>query len=473
MIQKILKLSLILAVVSIGIVSIGRAVAVSAPNLSGPAGLSIIEIKITGNEFIMLQNNTGATIPDLSLFWLYGFNNINPLAADTTSSSQQLPSGSLDNGQTLLLSGNGGATCGAAVTAKLSISLGDAGGYLAVVKTGMNNNVLTQTAGDVVSWSSSLNSAPGMISKVPSNTADPGGAWYRYKNSVSAPPYLWQAAELDAKNSCQLNVIVSGTSVPGPSNPGNQLLPGLPPPATILSITSAVTGSKLPLTDAGLRSPQLTELLPNPASPQTDANDEFIEIYNSNNAKFDLSGFKLQTASGLTSTRHTYTFPEGSAIAADSFAAYPSANISISLTNGGGLVWLLDPNGAVISQTEPYAEAKDGLAWALANGKWYWTSKPTPASANIIRGTAAKQPVTGKADGKVKGASTTIAGTSSANTANGNNPDQSKSVNSAVLVGVGGLAVVYGLYEYRRDLANWFHKFKRNRAVRRENRPKS
>src|SRR3990167_4757231 len=137
--------------------------AASPPVLGVPAGLSMAEIKITGSEFVMLQNNTGTTIPDLGKYWLYVFNNVNPLAAGVTSNSQQLPTGSLANGQFILLSASGGNTCGAAVTAKLSLSLNDSGGFLQVVQNSLNGNLLVQTAGDSVSWSSSLNSTEGMI----------------------------------------------------------------------------------------------------------------------------------------------------------------------------------------------------------------------------------------------------------------------------------------------------------------------
>src|SRR3990167_2477267 len=109
--------------------------AATAPTLAVPPGLSLAEIKITGNEFIMLINNSEAAIPDLSKYWLYGFNNTNPLSAGVNSSSQQLPSGSLQPGQTILLSSTGGPTCGAAITTKLSIGLTDSGGYLEVIKT--------------------------------------------------------------------------------------------------------------------------------------------------------------------------------------------------------------------------------------------------------------------------------------------------------------------------------------------------
>jgi hypothetical protein len=221
-----------------------------------------------------------------------------------------------------------------------------------------------------------------------------------------------------------------------------------------------------------LQAPQLNEILPNPASPQTDSKDEFIEIYNSNSVSFDLSGFKLQQASSATSTKHSYTFPDGTSIAAKSFAAYPSSNISISLTNSGGMVWLLDPNGTIISQIQAYSTAKDGQAWALADGKWYWTGQPTPGTANVISANSGKKTTNGSGVGTVLGAST---GKSQGTASNSSfsNAAKPRSLNSAVLVGVGSLAVIYGLYEYRRDLANAFHKLKRNRAVRRENRPKT
>jgi hypothetical protein len=50
----------------------------------------------------------------------------------------------------------------------------------------------------------------------------------------------------------------------------------------------------IPDSDAGLAAPQISEVLPNPTPPATDAEGEFIELYNSNNNIFDLSGFSLQ-----------------------------------------------------------------------------------------------------------------------------------------------------------------------------------
>ncbi|MGH7249718.1 MAG: lamin tail domain-containing protein, partial [Minisyncoccia bacterium] len=287
-------------------------------------------------------------------------------------------------------------------------------------------------------------------------------------NNVPIAGESWQAVQPKQDDPCNLVTFVApGTPVGSP--PASLLLPGSPPPATIISLVSGSNSSSggLPTADVGLMSPELTELLPNPASPQSDSEDEFTEIYNPNSVTFDLSGFKLQTG---TTTKHTYTFPAGTTIAAKTFAAYPSANISISLTNSSGQVWLLDPNDNIISQTDAYTNAQDGQAWALANGKWYWTTTPTPGSANIITGNSSGSSKSGSGVGTVLGTTTTASPTSSSFN---DNPNQPTPIHSSVLVGVGVLALLYGVYEYRQDIANYIYRFKRYRTARRENRAKA
>src|SRR5689334_23350545 len=96
-----------------------RQVVSAAPDLAGPTGLSLSQFKATGSEFVVLTNNTTSTINNLSSYWLYAFNNINPLSTGVSSSSQQLPVASLGAGQAILLSSDGMATCGAAIAGKL------------------------------------------------------------------------------------------------------------------------------------------------------------------------------------------------------------------------------------------------------------------------------------------------------------------------------------------------------------------
>lgn len=439
--------------------------ATSPPTLDVPAGLSIAEVKITGSEFVMLQNSTGVAIGDLSTYWLYNFNNSNPLASGVSSSTQQLPSAPLDIGQTILLSANGGATCGAAVTDKLSISLTDSMGFLEVVQQSLVGGVLVQTAGDAVNWGSTTSQAAGAIGTVPSSASAPLAAYYRYQNSAASPPYLWQRADVTAANVCQLTVTVSGTTTSGPSNPGNQLLPGLPPPVQIITLATSIgTSPSLPASDVGLRAPQINELLPNPASPQTDAEDEFIEIYNSNARSFDLSGFILQTG---TTTLHKYTFPSGVKLGPKSFTAFSLRSTGLSLSNSTGQAVLFDPLGNAISKTEVYGNAKDGQSWALAEGKWYWTTSPTPSAQNVINEPGASSGASSGANQpQILGASSTNPNSGIGNATAGTGTATIAPLHPWTLAGVGGLAVLYAGYEYRTDLANNLHRLRRYREAR-------
>jgi len=260
----------------------------------------------------------------------------------------------------------------------------------------------------------------------------------------------------------------------GSENPIPQ--PNSEPPATLLppeniSPKTTTTTPKIPGSNAGLSAPQLTELLPNPGSPQTDAEDEFIELYNSNVAAYDLSGYMLRI--GATGSKK-YTFPAGTKIPAKSFVAFFSADTHISLSNSAGRVVLLDPLEREISKTEAYTTAKEGQSWARAQGKWQWTTKPSPNAENIISVPVATKKASAGKTATVKAtstASTKKAQPESVQNASGTEePEQKSPVHPLALAVVGGFALLYGAYEYRRDMANKFYQFRSYRAARRENR---
>jgi hypothetical protein len=220
----------------------------------------------------------------------------------------------------------------------------------------------------------------------------------------------------------------------------------------------------LPAEDVGLKAPSMTELLPNPDGTGTDKTDEFIELYNPNAKRFDLSGFSLQTG---TTRKHTYTFPKGSSLSPKSFKAFYSKTTGLSLSNTAGQASLLAPSGNGITATAKYEKAKDGIAWALAEGKWYWTVKPTPGKPNVIRDPDAK-----KASAR-KGAEGTSAGSTNTSAAATNNtePDAATTpIHTRTLVVVAGLALLYGAYEYRADLANRIYKFRQHFGARYDDR---
>lgn len=244
-----------------------------------------------------------------------------------------------------------------------------------------------------------------------------------------------------------------------------------PPSILVPSEATDASGSNQKSTSArnrGLKRPQLSEILPNPAKPQTDALDEFIELYNSNTVPFDLSGFQLVV--GLSKTK-LYTFPEGTLVPASSFKAYFSGDTNISLSNSAGQVQLLDPTGASISRSEPYESAKEGQAWVLAQGKWQWSITATPGAANVIKAPTSKASKR-QATKTVNSTKTTARSTATDQTLSNTAPVaelQSKtSLHTGVLAAMGGFAILYGLYEYRRDVANKIHQLRLYRAARRE-----
>ncbi|HTH72362.1 MAG TPA: lamin tail domain-containing protein [Candidatus Pristimantibacillus sp.] len=229
--------------------------------------------------------------------------------------------------------------------------------------------------------------------------------------------------------------------------------------------------------NAGLLAPVVTELLPDPAAPQSDEADEYAELYNPNDTVFDLSGYGLET--GLT-TIHHFTFADGAELSPHAYAALFSADTGLSLSNSGGQVRLLDPEGQLLGQTDPYPAAKESQAWALINGTWQWTTLPTPNAPNMASPpqTAKVASVSTKAKPKAKATTTVAAKPKTAKVKTSGKPAVNDTVQNlaavaprdplhpGVLALIGVSAVLYGAYEYRRDVANKFHQFRSNRAAR-------
>ena len=125
----------------------------------------------------------------------------------------------------------------------------------------------------------------------------------------------------------------------------------------------------------------ITELLPNPASPQTDAADEFIEIYNPNSKAFDLKGYGLEVG---TTTLRKFTFTDSIVVPAMSYMAFYSADTHLSLSNSGGQARFQGLDGALVSESSTYETADGNAAWALADGVWKWSMTPTSGLFNTI-----------------------------------------------------------------------------------------
>lgn len=315
-----------------------------------------------------------------------------------------------------------------------------------------------------------------LVSTCPSPTANDVVPMQLLDSTVVGP----LATTIDVDNpSCSVDPTdgsgdVTGVSpiVPPTTQPPAILIPDSPEPAVASSESPAPT---IPVADIGLISPQLTELLPNPGAPQTDAADEFVELYNANDQGFDLSGFEL-----ATSATKKYVFPKGTVLLPHAFKAFFSGDTHLSLSNSGGQVTLYDPLGVRLDQTTTYAAAKDNIAWALANGTWQWTTRPTPNAQNAIAQPVTKTlKATTSKTSTAKTASTKTAttkkktatkATATADMVNASDLQPNSPLHPVTLAVVGGFALLYGAYEYRRDMANKFHQLRGYRTARRETR---
>lgn len=428
--------------------------------------LVISQLKITsGNgQFITLYNSSDTAI-DMSKYQLQYYNNYD--LAKATSSKLIPLSGTVPPHGYFMVNDSAFMLCYQLTIDSVSLGLSSTAGMIGIMgfSQAAPGLAVIPVLHDYVAWSKTPASGaqtlpPGsnaFLQRQPSDSSN--------NPSVKSPGAgTWQTVLPDENNACKLTTS-TGAALPTPAGLG-QLLPPSEPPASIVSLApEAKSGGSatLPASDIGLMSPVVSELLPNPMGTGNDTTDEFIELYNPNDKSFDLEGFILQT--GLTTTRK-YTFPTGSSLSAHSFKAFYSEMTGLSLSNTSSQAKLLDPPGNIVSSSEPYTSAKDGQAWGLAKGKWYWTGKLTPDKANVI-----KQPVTSK--------KTTATKTKASS--GGAKPGQTSSFNQdePVLVPIHtktialviAAALIYGAYEYRADARNKLYQLRsyfRNRTSNRK-----
>ncbi len=124
----------------------------------------------------------------------------------------------------------------------------------------------------------------------------------------------------------------------------------------------------------------ITELLPDPAPPQQDSTDEFIELYNPNAVAVTLNGYVLQTGGDY---RYSFTLGD-TPLGPHTYLTMASAVSKLSLVNSGSGVRLIDPNGNIVAEVPNYGDAKEGESWMQDDTGWHWTLTPTPYAANIL-----------------------------------------------------------------------------------------
>lgn len=231
----------------------------------------------------------------------------------------------------------------------------------------------------------------------------------------------------------------------------------------------------------GLANPQITELLPDPASPASDSQDEFVELFNPNSVEFDLGGYVLQTGSSFS---YRHTFAAGLKIPANSYLTVYSKDSNITLSNSGGDARLVDPTGNVVASITPYTseDLKEGASWLIVAGNWQWSATPTPGLPNVLALPAVKAVnglTTKKTSAKKATAKKTTAKTTKATTKKTDKTDerivfedpeqigQVAPIHPLVLAVIGVGAVGYSIYEYRFEFQRRIEQLRRNRSLRR------
>ena len=126
---------------------------------------------------------------------------------------------------------------------------------------------------------------------------------------------------------------------------------------------------------------EITELLVQPAAPQTDAHDEFVEIYNPTAAPIDLAGYVVKTGASL-GTKHVLA---AKVVPAGSYVVLTSDTSKIALANDGGSIALFSPTGDPLGATISWPKATPGSSWMRKpDDSWAWTTTPTPGADNQL-----------------------------------------------------------------------------------------
>lgn len=428
--------------------------------------LVISQLKVTSSngQFVTLYNSADTPL-DMSKYQLQYFNNYD--LSKATSSRLIALSGIVPPHGYFMINDNAMLLCYQLTVNAASLTFSSTSGMVAVLSVEQSSpgGMIAPQVQDYVGWSKSA--ATG-AQTLPSST---NAFLMRQPLDMNDNPHVsspgsgsWQAVQPDPSSPCNL---LTATASPSAVATGmTYLLPhsGEVPGVVVSAASTGQVAAKIPASNIGLIPPMISELLPNPIGTGNDKTDEFIELYNPNAKPFDLTGSVLQT--GL-SKAYNYTFPPGTKVPSKSFLAVYSAQSKLTLSNTSGQARLLDPLGNSLTASGVYGSAKDGIAWASAKNKWYWTSTPTPGKANSIKEPPAKgksSKTTAKA--KVAGASRQP---QVANSGGTQEEPATAAIHTWILVLIGGLALLYGAYEYRSDVANKIYQLKRYFGVRQRN----
>lgn len=120
----------------------------------------------------------------------------------------------------------------------------------------------------------------------------------------------------------------------------------------------------------------INEFLPSPQGPDTE--NEWIEIFNSNNYPVDISGWILASSS------KKFVVPQNTFISPQSYLVLSRKTTKISLPNSAESLKFYYPENILISEIG-YDKAKEGFSVSRKqDGSFIWTKNITPSGPNIF-----------------------------------------------------------------------------------------
>jgi hypothetical protein len=230
---------------------------------------------------------------------------------------------------------------------------------------------------------------------------------------------------------------------------------------------------------------QITELYIDPVSPQTDNDNEYIELFNPNDEPVDSAGYIVKSGSNLGNTAllgHHIIGPH-------EYLALYSSETKLPLSNSGSTVQLFDPAGRAIGAAISYGVAKTGQAWTLAeDSTWQWSTTLTPSGINVITAPAiaakavSAPKVKGASDAKksivpkpkvakpkiskTKKPTTSKAKIAKTSSASPISAALHKTSGHTLILILLGLTICYVIYEFRYDIRHTYHRLRGHTKLR-------
>ena len=183
----------------------------------------------------------------------------------------------------------------------------------------------------------------------------------------------WFAGNKETKQTMERKIIGSGSDS---KSWQTSRIPGGTPKAKNSKNTNQQNQKQAKKTLGGIL---FNEILPSPKG--SDAQEEWIEIFNQNTFEVDLSGWLIKDEKGRTKT---FKIPEGTKIPPQGYLVFKRPETKIVLNNKGDILNLFQPNNIKIDQVS-YTRAKTGQSYSRIQDKWVWTEILTPGKKNAIR----------------------------------------------------------------------------------------